>query len=94
SSKANADALNKKRSISAIEPATNRRVGRKIDVIYSANRKEVGCVEIGKNEDQTKEMKDSLTKMPLIMHDMLSQVAYSQKSLHQVQMLGFVINGQ
>ncbi|KAI9498538.1 hypothetical protein BDB00DRAFT_783693 [Zychaea mexicana] len=83
-----------KRSISAIEPATNRRVGREIDVIYSANRKEVGCVEIGKNEDQTKEMKDSLTKMPLIMHDMLSQVAYSQKSLHQVQILGFVINGQ
>ncbi|KAI9498528.1 hypothetical protein BDB00DRAFT_754536, partial [Zychaea mexicana] len=85
---------NRKRSISAIEPATNRRVGREIDVIYSANRKEVGCVEIGKNEDQTKEMKDSLTKMPLIMHDMLSQVAYSQKSLRQVQILGFVINGQ
>ncbi|KAI9498531.1 hypothetical protein BDB00DRAFT_867173 [Zychaea mexicana] len=93
-SKANTDALNRKRSISAIEPATNRRVGREIDVIYSANRKEVGCVEIGKNEDQTKEMKDSLTKMPLIMHDMLSQVAYSQKSLRQVQILGFVINGQ
>ncbi|KAI9498535.1 hypothetical protein BDB00DRAFT_867176 [Zychaea mexicana] len=94
SSKANTDALNRKRSISAIEPATNRRVGRKIDVIYSVNRKEVGCVEIGKNEDQTKEMKDSLTKMPLIMHDMLSQVTYSQKSLCQVQILGFVINGQ
>ncbi|KAI8145553.1 hypothetical protein BJV82DRAFT_498522, partial [Fennellomyces sp. T-0311] len=74
SSKANADAINNKRSIAALNQTCHRKMGHKMDIIYRTSRKEVGCVEIGKDSDQTKEMKDGLTKMPNVMHDMLAQL--------------------
>ena len=85
--------MNKKRTISAIEPACNRRMGRKIDVIYSAARKGIGCIEIGKDDNQSKEMKDGMLKMPLIMHDMLIDLSETEELLRHAQVLGYVING-
>ncbi|KAI9488956.1 hypothetical protein BDB00DRAFT_963026 [Zychaea mexicana] len=93
SSKANADENNKKRCISAVDPAIHRKMGRKMDLLYESSGKELGCIEIGKDEDQTKEMKDGLLKMPIVMHDMLLQVAFSESLLRCVHVLGFVIVG-
>ncbi|KAI9019212.1 hypothetical protein CLU79DRAFT_705231, partial [Phycomyces nitens] len=45
---------NNKRSLDAITPITKRKMGRKIDVIYSEGDIELGLVEIGKTNDQTK----------------------------------------
>ncbi|KAG2217712.1 hypothetical protein INT45_009075, partial [Circinella minor] len=50
--------------ISAVEPTSDRKMGHKMDAIYIAGRREIGCIEIGMEDDQTKEMKDGLLKMP------------------------------
>ncbi|KAG2221417.1 hypothetical protein INT45_012668 [Circinella minor] len=93
-SKSNADAMNKKRCISAIDPAPRRQMGDKIDTIFYANRKELGLIEVGKKVDQTKEMKDGLVKMPIVMHDMLINLATSKELLRKVKVVGYVINGK
>ncbi|KAI7860831.1 hypothetical protein BDC45DRAFT_492939 [Circinella umbellata] len=93
SSKANGDAKNRKRSIPAIKPATGRKMGHKIDTIYSTNGIEVGCIEVGKDDDQTKSIKDGLIKMPMIMHDMLTQLAETEEVLRKAKVLGYVISG-
>ncbi|KAI7851460.1 hypothetical protein BDC45DRAFT_515840 [Circinella umbellata] len=92
-SKSNADAMNKKRYISAIDPAPRRQMGHKIDTIFYANRKELGLIEVGKKIDQTKEMKDGLVKMPIVMHDMLINLATTKELLRKVKVVGYVING-
>ncbi|KAG2225687.1 hypothetical protein INT45_012159 [Circinella minor] len=92
SSKANGDAKNRKRSIPAIKPATTRKMGHNIDTIYSTNGIEVGCIEVGKDDDQTKSIKDGLIKMPIIMHDMLTQLAETEEVLRKAKVLGYVIS--
>lgn len=90
----NANAINSKRSISAIEPAVQRKMGHKIHTIYYVNRKEVGIVEVGKKLDQTKEMKDGMIKMSILMHDMLINFAVDKTILRKVKFLRYVINGK
>ncbi|KAG2217431.1 hypothetical protein INT45_000705 [Circinella minor] len=68
---ANSDAINKKRTVSASDSVMNRKMGHRVDVKYATCDAEIGCIEIGKRHDQTKEMKGGLVKMTLIMHDIL-----------------------
>ncbi|KAI9488958.1 hypothetical protein BDB00DRAFT_645146 [Zychaea mexicana] len=84
---------NKKRCISAVDPAIHRKMGRKMDVLYQSSGKELGCSEIGKDEDQTKEMKDRLSKMSIVMHTMLLQLASSESLLRRVHVPGFLLAG-
>ncbi|KAI7851464.1 hypothetical protein BDC45DRAFT_559393 [Circinella umbellata] len=91
-SNSNADALNKKRRIRAIHPAPRRQMGHKFDTIFHANRKELGLIEVGKKIDQTKEMKDGLVKMLIVMHDMLINLATIKEFLRKVKVVGRVIN--
>ncbi|KAI9496430.1 hypothetical protein BDB00DRAFT_758438, partial [Zychaea mexicana] len=93
SSKANADATNNKRCISAVMPASNHRMGRKMDVIYCAGCNEMGCLEIRQKDDQTKEIKDVFVKMPVVMQDMLLQLACTEELLQKIHIVGFVIVG-
>ncbi|KAI8141710.1 hypothetical protein BJV82DRAFT_688407, partial [Fennellomyces sp. T-0311] len=93
SSKANADTTNNKRSIAALNPTCHKKTGHKMDIIYRTSRNEVGCVKIGKDGGQTKEMKDGLTKMPIVMHDMLAQIAGTEQILRHAHVIGSVISG-
>ncbi|KAI7850399.1 hypothetical protein BDC45DRAFT_572894 [Circinella umbellata] len=93
SSKANCDAINKKRYISAVEPTSDQKMGHKMDTIYTAGHREIGYIEIGKEDDQTKEMKDGLLKMHIVMHDMLIQLAYTETLVRKVHVVGFLITG-
>ena len=68
-------------------------MGHRVDVRYSTSDAEIGCAEIGREDDQAKEMKDSLVKMPLIMHDILLKLATTEKTLRQVHVLGYAIIG-
>ena len=46
-----------------------------MDAVYVGGRKELGCMEIGHDVDQTKGLKDGSMKMPIVMKDMLLQIA-------------------
>ncbi|KAI7851463.1 hypothetical protein BDC45DRAFT_559392 [Circinella umbellata] len=67
-------------------------MGHKFDTIFHANRKELGLIEVGKKIDQTKEMKDGLVKMLIVMHDMLINLATIKEFLRKVKVVGRVIN--
>ena len=69
-------------------------MGHKFDTIFHANRKELGLIEVGKKIDQTKEMKDGLVKMLIVMHDMLINLATTKEFLRKVKVVGRVINGK
>ncbi|KAI9466416.1 hypothetical protein BDB00DRAFT_880667 [Zychaea mexicana] len=67
SSKANATASNSKRKLSAVEEVQRKAMGRKMDAIYISGGKELGCMEVVSEADQTKEWKDGMVKMPVVM---------------------------
>lgn len=70
-------------------------MGRRTDTVYVAGNVELGCLEIGGPTDQTKEWKDSRIKMPIVMKDMLLQIAETSPSIvNKVHILGYVINGK
>lgn len=56
SNTANATAKNIKQRLSVIDAIANRKMGRKIDMIYSSGKTKVACLEIGGKNDQSKEM--------------------------------------
>ena len=64
---ANDLARNNKSKLSAINPIANKRMGHRIDTIYSGGGTEVGGLEIGKNNDDTKEFKDNMFKLSLVL---------------------------
>ncbi|KAI8391810.1 uncharacterized protein BYT42DRAFT_558157 [Radiomyces spectabilis] len=74
-SMANADALNPKRLLSAMKQAPNAKPGHRMDTIYLAGDKELGCLEIGGTSDISKAMKDGQMKLPIVMKDMLLRIA-------------------
>ena len=56
-STANAAATNRKRKLSAVEPAENLKMGRRTDTTYiGGDRVELGCLEIGKTNNQIKDL--------------------------------------
>ncbi|KAI9497329.1 hypothetical protein BDB00DRAFT_785040 [Zychaea mexicana] len=67
SSKANATASNSKHKLSTVEEVQRKAMGRKMDAIYISGGKEVGCMEVVSEADQTKEWKDGMVKMPVVM---------------------------
>ena len=95
SSTANASANNNKRKLSAIEPIERQKMGRRMDTVYAGKRQvEVGCMEIGKSINQTKEWQDGRLKMPIVMRDMLmSMVEETPALLHTLHTMGYSING-
>ncbi|KAI7858785.1 hypothetical protein BDC45DRAFT_564895 [Circinella umbellata] len=95
SSSANAAATNQKRKLSAVEPVDNLKMGRRTDTSYiGGGDVELGCLEIGKASDQTKEFMDGSIKMPIVMRDMLLKlVEESQALVNELHTLGYVIMG-
>ncbi|KAI8147850.1 hypothetical protein BJV82DRAFT_575023 [Fennellomyces sp. T-0311] len=90
---ANSKARNK-RKLSAIDPSGNKKMGHRIDVIYCGSNIELGGHEIGKDNVDTREMKDGMLKLPIVLKDMLSSVINTMPSLaHRVHALGYNING-
>ncbi|KAI7851597.1 hypothetical protein BDC45DRAFT_515360 [Circinella umbellata] len=71
----------------------DRKMGHGVDVKYSSCDAEIGCIEIGKGHHQTKEMKDGLVKMPLIIHDIFIKLATTEMTFRKVHVLGYAING-
>ena len=94
-SEANAAALNGKRKLSAVESTENKKMGRRTDTIYKASGIELGCLEIGDRLDSTKEMKDSMIKLPIVLKDMLRAIVQDMPSIiNQTHILGYNINGR
>ncbi|KAI7851221.1 hypothetical protein BDC45DRAFT_572304 [Circinella umbellata] len=96
SSTASAFATNQKRELSAVDPVENSKMGRRTDTAYiGGNDVEVGCLEIGKTNHQTKEFMDGSIKMPIAMKDMLMKLVEQNSSLvNQLHILGYLIMGK
>ncbi|KAG2221220.1 hypothetical protein INT45_013931 [Circinella minor] len=92
-SKANADALNNGCQLSSVKPIANRKMGRRGDTIFESGKLELGCTEIGAAKDQTKEIYDSLLKMPIVLRDMLLSATFSPSILHEAHIIGYSISG-
>ncbi|KAI7855945.1 hypothetical protein BDC45DRAFT_567900 [Circinella umbellata] len=67
SSKANATFINQNRLLSSTDPIQNRKMGRRGDTIFSCRDIELGCTEIGAEKDQTKGIRDSMLKIPIVL---------------------------
>ncbi|KAI7858168.1 hypothetical protein BDC45DRAFT_565515 [Circinella umbellata] len=93
-SEANAAALNGKRKLSAVDATNKKKMGRRTDTIYKASGVELDCLEIGHQVDSTKEMKDSMIKLPIVLKDMLCAIVQDIPSIiNQTHILGYNING-
>ncbi|KAI9278969.1 hypothetical protein BDA99DRAFT_554561 [Phascolomyces articulosus] len=93
SSEANVSAVNQNRQLSSIMPISNRKMGRRGDTIFNSGHIELGCTEIGAAKDQTKEIRDGLLKMPIVLRDMLLLATFSPNLLHQAHVIGYSISG-
>ena len=94
-SKANAAVASNKRKLSTIDEIQRKSAGHKMDAIYVGERKELGCMETGNDEDQTKELKDGSVKMPTVMKDMLLQIVEETPLLlHKIDIIGYIISGK
>lgn len=66
-STSSASGLNSTRTIASINQAVRKSMGRKVDMVYKLGPNEYGCMECGKNEnDSTKKLTDSMFKFPIV----------------------------
>ena len=66
-----------------------------MDAIYVGAEKEVGCMEVGSEADQTKEWKDGKVKMPVVMQDELREIVQEAPALlHKVDIIGYAVHGK
>ncbi|KAI8144670.1 hypothetical protein BJV82DRAFT_605789 [Fennellomyces sp. T-0311] len=94
SSAASAKASNSKRKLSSVDEITRKAMGRKMDTVYVGGEIELGAMEIGGLQDDTKGFKDGMVKLPRVMKDMLVAIANKAPScLRQTHITGFSING-
>ncbi|KAI9278901.1 hypothetical protein BDA99DRAFT_429089, partial [Phascolomyces articulosus] len=94
-SEANTAALNGKRKLSAVDGTENKNIDRRTGTVYKGNGVGLGCLEIGDKVDQTKEMKDSMPKLPIVLKDMLRAIVQDIPSIiNQTRILGYNINGR
>lgn len=57
-------------------------MGRKVDMVYKLQPNEYGCMECGKDENNsTKELSDGMFKIPIIMKDIVNSLAKKTSSL-------------
>ena len=57
-------------------------MGRKVDMVYKLQTNEYGCMECGKDENNsTKELSDGMFKIPIIMKDIFNSLAKKTSSL-------------
>ncbi|KAG2233104.1 hypothetical protein INT48_005848 [Thamnidium elegans] len=57
-------------------------MGRKVDKVYKLEPNEYGCMECGKDgNNSTKELSDGMFKIPIIMKDMFNSLAKKTPSL-------------
>ena len=94
-SSANAAAINKKRKLSSVDPVDSLKMGRRTDTTYiGGDDVELGCLEINKTNNQTKELLDGSIKMPTVMRDMLMKLVEESPTLvNELHILGYVIMG-
>ncbi|KAI9492312.1 hypothetical protein BDB00DRAFT_939777 [Zychaea mexicana] len=92
SSEANATSVNQDRTLSAIKLIANRKMERRVDMLFNCGHIEFGCTEIGATKDQTKEMRDSFLKMPIVLRDMLLLATFRPNLLHQSHVIGYSIS--
>lgn len=82
SSISSSDGLNAARTIANINQAARKLMGRKVDMVYKLQPNEYGCMEYGKDENNsTKELSDGMFKIPIIMKDMFNSLAKKTPSL-------------
>ena len=66
-----------------------------MDAIYIGGEKELGCMEIGREADQTKEWKDGKVKMPVVIQDELREIVQEATGLlHKVDIIGYAVHGK
>lgn len=74
---------------------SKKKVGRKIDLLFSRQNLEYGCCECGRHDDPTKEFLDGGFKMTEVMKDMLYCLNQSSPEiLRDVALPGFLVFGK
>ncbi|KAI9019208.1 hypothetical protein CLU79DRAFT_705285 [Phycomyces nitens] len=89
----NANIKNNKRSLDAITPITKRKMGRKVDVIYSEGDIELGLVEIGKTNDQTKCLSDGMKLLKLMKDTLITTTEQFPSITHELRTVGLLLMG-
>ncbi|OAD77523.1 hypothetical protein PHYBLDRAFT_141406 [Phycomyces blakesleeanus NRRL 1555(-)] len=89
----NASVKNSKRSLDAISPTIKRRMGRKVDVIFSEGDIELGLIELGKSNDQTKSLSDGMKLMKLMKDTLVATTDQLPVITHKLRTVGFLLVG-
>lgn len=91
SSQANSSATNAKRKLSSVEEITRKAVGRKMDSVYLGADLELGALEVrSKKNDDIKDLSDGYYKLPIVMEDMVKNIADKYPSLrNDVKIIGY-----
>ncbi|KAG2222833.1 hypothetical protein INT45_000448 [Circinella minor] len=89
------DIYSKEKPSTANAAATDRKRKLSADTTYiGGDGVELGCLEIGKTNIQTKELMDGSIKMPVVMRDMLMELVEETTPLvNKLHILGYVIMG-
>lgn len=73
----------------------NKRMGRKVDLIFQRQRLEYDCAECGRYDDQTKELYDGPFKMLKVLKDIIYNLHKSAPiSLREFTVVGFLMFGK
>ncbi|KAI9478905.1 MAG: hypothetical protein EXX96DRAFT_572676 [Benjaminiella poitrasii] len=84
--------MNRDRTIAGLDVMERKITGRKVDFIFYRQLLEYGCCECGRNDDQTKKLKDGIFKMARVLKDMLySLYKKSPESLCGLTLVGFLL---
>ncbi|ORZ06432.1 hypothetical protein BCR42DRAFT_337114 [Absidia repens] len=95
SSRANSSTINNKRRLSGLDPITNAKMGRKMDTVYLSGGYELGYLEIGAGNDQTKHFRDGLVKLWAVMRDSMLELANRLPDIaDDIHVLGYDVTGK
>lgn len=95
---ANSMAKNNKRSLEAITPRERKRIGSKLDILFTADKNELGACEVGKEDVSIiddKYLNDGSKKLPNTLREMLvAQISINPDKANSLCTVGYLMMGK